>query len=221
MSSICQSVCHSLTLLSALQSELLKARDSSPQPDTLATTPAKGMWKHAKLMTQLRPDHPASLQALQMCRRATVEEAKISAMDTHQPITISAEDQTNSASDREKDEEIMARGYQAAMQSYHDPALAMQHLLYCMMRTLLVQIPAAEHIRSAHIDYLLRLLARRHMAIIITCLDGVIRCFDVLAYIGESVTSECEAHDSSSHAAAHCPMVRHHGKNVSNTFQPC
>ena len=152
MSSICQSVCRSLTLLSAPQSELLKARDSSPRPDTLATTPAKGMWKHAKLMTQLRPDHPASLQALQMCRRATVEEAKISAMDTHQPITISAEDQTISAQDQKQDSVMMKKGYRNAMQTCKDPALAMQHLLYCMMRVLLVQIPAAEHTKFAHND---------------------------------------------------------------------
>ena len=121
-----------LTFLSSMQSELLEAQDSRKRQTETVKTPATGMWKHAKLMSKSRPHHPASLQAMQMCRRATHEEARIAAIKNRQPIP------TMSAKDLKQDSVIMEKGYRHAMQTCKDLALAMQHLLYCMMRQLLV-----------------------------------------------------------------------------------
>lgn len=127
-----------LTFLSSMQSELLEAQDSRKRQTDTVLTPATGMWKHARLMAKSRPHYPASLQGMQMCRRAMHEEARIAAIKTPQPIP------PMSAKDLTQDSVMMKKGYRNAMQTCKDPALAMQHLLYCMMRQLLVNNTAVQ-----------------------------------------------------------------------------
>lgn len=58
------------------------------------------------------------------------------------------------ADEMRDDRTLQWRGFQAAMLMYKDPALAMQHLLYCMMRELLVRI-LAFHVCKASLLFLM------------------------------------------------------------------
>lgn len=95
--------------------------------------PFHAMWKHAHQMSMQQPDHPASLQALHMCRQMLYAGA---ANRRRQPARIAP-----SVQELAQDRSMLKDGVAAAICKYKDPATAMQHLLYCLMREIMVRTP--------------------------------------------------------------------------------
>lgn len=120
-----------------LQGTLLEARRTSSDYDTQPArepqNPYQALWKHARLMHNARSDHPASLQAAQLCRRLLYETENMQALKERRPPKHTPTDL-----EQKLDADIMMKGYTAALNTYKDPATAMQHLLYCMMQELRV-----------------------------------------------------------------------------------